>query len=85
MGAAGGMEADAEELARLNLSFLRFRVGALWKEAEGAGGRFFGLEGHAFLRRARCDEAQAQESWQSLIGMIKRLRMLKRSACKRCC
>ena len=48
----------AEEIAWLNLSYLRFRVGVLWKEAEGAGGRFFGLEGHVFLRQARCDEAQ---------------------------
>ena len=41
---------EFEEFARLSLSFLRLRAGALWKEAEGAGGRLFGFEGHVFLR-----------------------------------
>ena len=41
---------ELKEIAWLNLSFLRLRAGALWEEAEGAGGRFFGFEGHAFLR-----------------------------------
>ena len=42
---------ELEEIAWLNLSFLRFRVGALRKEGEDVDGRFLGLDGHVFLRR----------------------------------
>ena len=36
---------------RVSALHLRFRVGVLWKEDEDVDGRFFGLEGHVFLRR----------------------------------